>query len=91
MNERSMTGGSREERIAGNITRKVVSGKSWNGVKGMRSDIDEMAAMMKVWIVREKEMISEGRAGFSYSQYYGYVIDALDECSDKLKKVEGKI
>ena len=83
---KSMTCGSREERIA---TRMVMSG--WVGVRGMRGDIEQMAAVVKGWIEQDKEAISSGKAGFSYEQYYGFVLDALDECSDKLRKVERKL
>lgn len=74
------------------VSREAVSrhrnGNVWTGIPQMRRDIDAMAAQVKGWLIKEQEAVRSGRAGFSYSQYYGAVVEALDECSDRIRKVE---
>jgi len=61
---------------------------NWSTVTSMRKDLDNMAMTVKMWMEHDRNVMSEGRGGFSYSVYYGTALSALDECSDKLGKVE---
>jgi hypothetical protein len=77
----------RSDREMGFVSRDRRAGK-WTSIAGMRKDLDEMSAQVAMWLSRENEAVSSGKAGFSYAQYYGAAIDALDVCADKLRKME---
>jgi hypothetical protein len=72
-------------------TGKRVAGFVWNDVKAMRVAVDSMAAQCSAWEAKEKESVKSGEARFDFSRHYKMAKDALDECSDKLLRVERAI
>jgi hypothetical protein len=67
---------------------KTADVKKWWNVDSMRRDIDHMAARVKVLMDKKIDEFDDGSTRFDYEPYYKTALSALDECSDKLRKVE---
>lgn len=70
---------------------KLVSSFKYTDIAGMIREIDLMSVQVRGWLDGEIEAVNSGRAGFSHVRDYGYALDVLDECSDRLGKLRGQI
>ena len=57
--------------------------RRWNNISSMRRDLDDMGEQVKIWAEDEKDILLHPN-----TQIYKTALSALDECSDKLRKVE---
>jgi hypothetical protein len=78
----------RSDREMGFVSSREFCAGNWTSIARMRKDLDEMREQVTRWLEREKEAVDSGKANFSYLQYYGAAIDALEVCADKLQKME---
>lgn len=60
----------------------------WVNLTGMRKTVDRMAEQVKVWVDREAETAELGESKFNYGPYYTQALTALDDCSERLARVE---
>jgi len=81
-----------ESKIADKVASKVVAGMPrWINVTHMRKDIDEMAAQIGMQLAAEVKMQQEDPGGMDFTRDFKRAQTLLDECSDKLRLLEGNI
>ena len=81
-----------ETQMAGRVASKVVAGlPRWHNVTSMRKDIEAMAEQIAGQLAEEIKTQQEDPGGMDFTRDFKRAQSLLDECSDKLRLLEGNI
>ena len=81
-----------ETKIADKVASKVIATMPrWHNVTAMRKDIEAMAAQIAMQLAEEVEFQNNNEGGMDFTRDFKMAQTVLDECADKLRRVEGNI
>ena len=81
-----------ETKIADRVAGRVMAGlPRWHNVTSMRKDIEAMAEQIAMQLADEVKMQQDDPGGMDFTRDFKRAQTVLDECSDKLRLLEGNI
>ena len=81
-----------ETKIADRVAGRVIANlPRWHNVTSMRKDIEAMAEQIAMQLAEEVKMQQDDPGGMDFTRDFKRAQTVLDECSDKLRLLEGSI